>query len=114
VNSSPVDGGSGEDDGDEEAFIHPISRGVEATHYAYLLGYIFEFFLAIFVYNPLILTIVFTGVLGNNGRIPLLGGRPREVMMEQHHAMKQRRKSMLPNEFDEKTLSLWNSTVLDP
>jgi len=89
------------DDNDEnnevggESFIQPISLGGgSAQYFDFLYGYIIEFILAVFVYNPLILTIVFTGVLGCNGRIPIVGGRPRELMREQRYAMKRQRYTM--------------------
>ncbi|KAL7541275.1 hypothetical protein ACHAXR_010759 [Thalassiosira sp. AJA248-18] len=80
------------DDGDK-SFLQPVSLG-GAKYFDFLLGYIIEFVLAVFVYNPLILTIVFTGVLGCKGRIPILGGRPREAMREQKYAMKRQRYTM--------------------
>lgn len=96
-NSFQVDNSGDEiqDDGGGESFIQPISSlAGGAQYYHFLLGYIIEFVLAVFVYNPLILTIIFTGVLGCNGRIPILGGRPREVMREQRYAMRRQRYTM--------------------
>lgn len=84
----------GEVDGEEKQFIHPISLGGGAQHFDFLIGYLIEFLLAVFVYNPLFLTVVFTGVLGCNGRVPVLGGRPREVKREQRYAMKRQRYTM--------------------
>ena len=110
--------GSGEVE-DVTLFMQANPSGIKAKHYAFLLGYFFEFILAVFIYNPLILTIVFTGVLGNNGRVPVLGGRPREVMMEeQFYAMKQQKNSSLPQKrnkrkLNDKTMSFWNSTIID-
>ena len=77
----------------ESSFIQPMAFG-GARYYNFLVGYIVEFILAVFVYNPLIVTVIFTGMLGCNGRIPILGGRPREVMREQRYAMKRQRYTM--------------------
>lgn len=85
---------AGGEDEHSGSFIQPISLAGGAKYFDFLLGYIIEFVLAVFVYNPLILTIVFTGALGCNGRIPVLGGRPREVMREQRYAMKRQRYTM--------------------
>ncbi|KAL7536323.1 hypothetical protein ACHAWF_005433 [Thalassiosira exigua] len=93
-----VGAGEAGDESDEggRSFIKPISLGGEGSvqYFGFLIGYIVEFLLAVFVYNPLILTIVFAGVLGCNGRIPVLGGRPREVMRERRYAMKRQRYTM--------------------
>lgn len=66
----------GEDEHSETSFIHPISLDRGFRQFDFLIGYIIEFLLAVFVYNPVILTVVFSGVLGLQGRIPILGGRP--------------------------------------
>ena len=84
---------SAEDVDGSDRWFTTVTFGGGAKYFDFLVGYIIEFLLAVFVYNPLILTIVFTGVLGCNGRVPVLGGRPREVMREQKYAMK--RQSML-------------------
>jgi len=83
-----------EDDEAGESFLQPIIFGGGAQYFDFLAGYIVEFILAVFVYNPLILTIVFTGVLGCNGKIPIVGGRPRELKQEQCYAMKRQRYTM--------------------
>ncbi|KAL9191004.1 hypothetical protein ACHAXT_000710 [Thalassiosira profunda] len=77
-----------------ESFLSSVTLGGGAEHFDFLLGYIIEFVLAVFVYNPLILTVVFTGVLGCNGRIPILGGRPREVAREERYARKRQQYTM--------------------
>lgn len=46
----------------------------EDTKYAFLIGYLVELTIALFVYYPLTSTMFFSGVLGC-GRIPILGGR---------------------------------------
>lgn len=73
------------------SFFHSVTLGGGVEHFDFLLGYFVEFILAVFVYSPLILTVVFTGILGCDGRIPVLGGRPREVAKEQRYAMKRQR-----------------------
>jgi hypothetical protein len=73
------------------SFFHSVALGGGVEHFDFLLGYFVEFILAVFVYSPLILTVVFTGILGCDGRIPVLGGRPREVAKEQRYAMKRQR-----------------------
>jgi hypothetical protein len=78
-------------DDPDDSFFHSVVLGGGAKYFDFLLGYFIEFILAVFVYNPLILTVVFTGVLGCDGRIPVLGGRPREVAKEQRYAMKRQR-----------------------
>ena len=75
----------------EDTFFHPVTLAGSRKSFYFLLGYIIEFILAAFVYSPVMLTIVFTGVLGCNGRIPVLGGRPREMAKEQRYAMKRQR-----------------------
>lgn len=83
-----------EDDEAGESFLQPIIFGGGAQYFDFLAGYIVEFILAVFVYNPLMLTIVFTGVLGCNGKIPIVGGRPRELKQQQRYAMKRQRYTM--------------------
>jgi len=75
----------------DNSFFHPVTLAGSRKSFDFLGGYIIEFILAVFVYNPFILTIVFTGVLGCNGRIPILGGRPREMAKEQRYALKRQR-----------------------
>jgi len=63
--------------------------------FKFLLGYLVEFILALFVYYPIAVTILFSGVLGCNGRVPLLGGRPREVKKERLHLQKKNESKIL-------------------
>lgn len=63
--------------------------------FKFLLSYLVEFVLALFVYYPIAVTILFSGVLGCNGRIPLLGGRPREMKKEQLHLQKKNESKIL-------------------
>jgi hypothetical protein len=57
----------------------------EISAYTFLIGYAVELALALVVYNPLIGTILLSGVLGC-GRIPILGGRPYELECERREA----------------------------
>ena len=86
----------------------PISFDGGAKYFDFMIGYVIEFVLAVFVYSPLILTVVFTGVLGCNGKIPVLGGRPREVFKEQRFAEKRKRYQRMPP-----TLNLRDDEYLD-
>ncbi len=63
--------------------------------FRFLLGYLVEFVLALFVYYPIAVTILFSGVLGCNGRIPVLGGRPREMKKEKRYEMSKRQPKIL-------------------
>ncbi|KAL9190999.1 hypothetical protein ACHAXT_000705 [Thalassiosira profunda] len=63
--------------------------------FRFLLGYLVEFVLALFVYYPLAVTVLFSGVLGCGGRIPILGGRPREMAKEQRYELSKRRPKIL-------------------
>jgi len=54
----------------------------DKSAYRFLISYCVELALALFVYYPLIGTILFTGILGC-GKVPILGGRPYEVMQEE-------------------------------
>lgn len=55
--------------------------------FSFLVGYLVEFVLALFVYYPLAVTVLFSGVLGCGGRVPVLGGRPREMKRERRYEM---------------------------
>lgn len=46
--------------------------------YSFLLRFGVELLLAWFVFSPLVSTVLLSGILGCNGRVPLLGGRPRD------------------------------------
>lgn len=50
--------------------------------YSFLKGYALEFVVSLFIYYPLIETILFSGVIGC-GRIPILGGRPYAMKQEE-------------------------------
>lgn len=63
--------------------------------FKFLLGYLVEFILALFVYYPIAVTVLFSGVLGCNGRVPVLGGRPREIKKERLHLQKKNESKIL-------------------
>lgn len=63
--------------------------------FGFLFGYLIEFLLALFVYYPIAITILFSGVLGCSGRVPILGGRPREMKKEQRYELSKRRPRIL-------------------
>mmetsp|Transcript_23620 Transcript_23620/g.33140 ORF Transcript_23620/g.33140 Transcript_23620/m.33140 type:complete len:338 (-) Transcript_23620:63-1076(-) len=71
-------------------------QGVES--FEFVLTFMTEMLLAYIVYFPLLGTILFTGVLGC-GRVPFLGGRPREVWKENEKLRKQQR--------DDNTVPQW-------
>jgi len=53
----------------------------EVQDYSFIRGYALEFVVSLFVYYPLVETVLFSGVLGC-GRIPFLGGRPYAMKQE--------------------------------
>lgn len=62
--------------------------------FRFLLGYLVEFVLALFVYYPMAVTVLFSGVLGC-GRVPVLGGRPREMKKERRYELSKRQPRIL-------------------
>jgi len=54
---------------------------IEPHDLRFLLGYTMEFMLALLVYYPIGSVTLFSGVLGC-GRLPVLGGRPRDIWIE--------------------------------
>lgn len=60
------------------ALVHYTS---EEPDFHFLLGYLIELVLSLFLYTPIVQTVVFSGFLGC-GRMPFLGGRPREMRNE--------------------------------
>lgn len=61
--------------------------------FRFLYGYLVELGLSLFVFTPIIQTILFSGIFGCCGRLPLVGGRPRSVMLE-NEKMKHCRKEL--------------------
>jgi hypothetical protein len=62
--------------------------------FQFLYGYLVELGLSLFVFTPLIQTILFSGVFGCCGTLPLVGGRPRSVKLEQERVKKLARKEL--------------------
>lgn len=52
-----------------------------AQSFSFLSKYAIELSLTWFVYFPLVGTIMFSGILGCGGRLPVLGGRPRDIRL---------------------------------
>ncbi|CAJ1951964.1 unnamed protein product [Cylindrotheca closterium] len=67
-------------------------KGTEEFHF--VLAYLVQMGLSLFVYYPVFATVLMSGVLGCNGKVPLLGGRPYEVAQ---YKRKQQRVSKLGN-----------------
>merc|ERR1711862_557175 len=82
----------------------------EGRSFYFLMGYLVEFVLALFVYQPIAVTIIFSGVLGFNGRVPILGGRPREMQRERLYEMSQRDPKLIESDL---TLSLGGFSMDD-
>eukprot|EP00531_Pseudo-nitzschia_arenysensis_P002416 CAMPEP_0116134758 /NCGR_PEP_ID=MMETSP0329-20121206/10821_1 /TAXON_ID=697910 /ORGANISM="Pseudo-nitzschia arenysensis, Strain B593" /LENGTH=299 /DNA_ID=CAMNT_0003629499 /DNA_START=80 /DNA_END=979 /DNA_ORIENTATION=+ len=61
----------------EDDLVDNLTAG-KLGEYSFLVRFGVELFLAWFVYFPIISTIFFSGIFGCGGRIPLLGGRPRD------------------------------------
>jgi hypothetical protein len=57
-------------------------KDFELEDFSFLKAYCLEFAVSLFLYYPLLDTVLFTGVLGCY-RVPLLGGRPYEVRKEE-------------------------------
>ena len=51
--------------------------------FRFLYGYLVELGVSLFVFTPVIQTILFSGIFGCCGRLPLVGGRPRSVKLEE-------------------------------
>ena len=69
-----------------------FSLGEKKPDFHFLTGYLVELFASLFVFTPLIQFILFTGILGCCGRLPLVGGRPRSVALEKERVRKLARK----------------------
>lgn len=78
--SGGTDNNDDDDDSatDDEVDFNDI-QGPES--FRFLTKYCVELFMAWFVYFPVVGTLLFSGVLGCNGRLPFLGGRPRDMML---------------------------------
>jgi hypothetical protein len=54
----------------------------DASAYKFLIAYAMELVLSLFIYNPIVGTVLFSGMLGC-GKVPILGGRPYEMLVEE-------------------------------
>ncbi|KAL3943680.1 MAG: hypothetical protein SGBAC_002261 [Bacillariaceae sp.] len=75
----------------EEAWDFRV-EGTEEFHF--VLAYLVQMGLSLFIYYPFFATVLMSGVLGCNGKIPLLGGRPYELAQ---YKRKQQRMNKLGN-----------------
>lgn len=60
-----------------------------AQSFSFLSKYAIELSLTWFVYFPIVGTILFSGILGCGGRLPVLGGRPRDIRLYQERMEKE-------------------------
>ena len=77
--------------GAEVAQTLDVSDNFNLDDWSFLRGYAIEFAVSLFAYYPLIETLLFSGVLGCGGLIPMLGGRPGEVRREMMESQVARR-----------------------
>lgn len=73
--------------------VDPLEGLENRTRFRFVMSYLIQMTLALFVWNPLVGTILFSGMCGC-GVIPILGGRPYEVLQEQrrHERMERLRR----------------------
>lgn len=74
---------------DDEIQIGQV-QGIES--YRFLLSWLIAVAMSLFVWYPILGTILFTGVLGCY-RMPFLGGRPRDILVEERERQKRSAKS---------------------
>jgi hypothetical protein len=82
--------------------------------YFYLRAWIVQYTLTLFVYDIIIATVLFSGILGCGGELPILGGRPYELKKESQEKenaekklIKSTRRSVAPvNDVDGRRRSL--------
>lgn len=78
--------------------------------YQFLVSWLIEMVLALFVYYFVVGTILFSGILGCY-TLPFLGGRPREVKLEEKEAEKRRRRRNGDGYSDEESPPLRTSVL---
>jgi hypothetical protein len=64
----------------EDDLVEAVTGG-RLGDYSFLARFGVELLLAWFVFFPIVSTVFFSGILGCHGRLPLLGGRPRDVRL---------------------------------
>mmetsp|Transcript_2759 Transcript_2759/g.5246 ORF Transcript_2759/g.5246 Transcript_2759/m.5246 type:complete len:401 (+) Transcript_2759:160-1362(+) len=62
------------------------------SEFSFLIGYLVEIVLSLFVYYPIGGTMLFSGIFACGFKIPVLGGRPYEVACEERRKAKQQQK----------------------
>jgi hypothetical protein len=68
-----------------------ISLDVQnVSEFSFLVGYLVEITLSLFIYYPVFGTMLFSGMMACFYKIPILGGRPYEVHVEEKRNNKQR------------------------
>mmetsp|Transcript_4122 Transcript_4122/g.5916 ORF Transcript_4122/g.5916 Transcript_4122/m.5916 type:complete len:407 (+) Transcript_4122:51-1271(+) len=83
----------------DDAIDLQVTQGWES--YQFLYSLCVELVLSLFLYYFIVATIFFSGILGC-GRLPLLGGRPREVRIEKKRIERVRRRRTMQEEKKEK------------
>ena len=87
LRSSAEEAQNDNDDGVVEISFH------QKYVYEFLISYVTEFILALFIYYPIIAMVLFSGVCSCGFHIPVLGGRPYEVMMAERAYQKQQQQN---------------------
>ena len=64
--------------------------GGKLGQFTFFVKYAVELFLAWFLYFPIFGTVMFSGILGCGGRLPILGGRPRDKKLIEQDMAEQR------------------------
>lgn len=67
---------------DDDHTLQVDLKNHNAQEFNFLLGYLVEMGLALFLWYPVGAMLLFSGVLACGHNLPLLGGRPREVFLE--------------------------------
>jgi hypothetical protein len=84
------DGGNNMDNGIDIQIDDELGLDVQsASEFSFLLGYLVEIVLSLFIYYPIGGTLLFSGILSCGFKIPVLGGRPYEVACEERRKEKQ-------------------------
>ena len=81
-------------DDDTNIYLPTLNEIDGLDNFAFLTGYGVELALALLLYYPIMGTVLFSGLLGC-GRLPMLGGRPREMFLERLRQERKEQKSAL-------------------
>mmetsp|Transcript_5398 Transcript_5398/g.11345 ORF Transcript_5398/g.11345 Transcript_5398/m.11345 type:complete len:301 (-) Transcript_5398:473-1375(-) len=71
-----------------------------ASEFTFVLTYLVEMTLTLFVYYPIGGTIIFSGILSCGYEIPILGGRPYEIGREERRNSRQKRETLAKGSSD--------------